>query len=188
MLMIRSHFLLKNLSADNNWQLYFVRKRCNQTFINHWLKWTCALQSFLTGQALPITQESSCTPLCDPAAPCVRQHHMCPAWRDHESLSYGDMSHALSTDVEGTVGVSILIELTRGNDFDVDDVPGRSFLKIWLICRRWLIFPLWDIFGPVHSLWTIWPASTYVSEHVFICATCKRVCVHHPCVSTSTMG
>lgn len=34
----------------------------------------------------------------------------------YESPSYGYMSHALFADVEGTVGVSLLIELTCGND------------------------------------------------------------------------
>lgn len=84
---------MNNIQA-NCWLFYLIKKRCNQTSINQWLKWTHALQQSLSGHltsSLPpslsaITNHqdiillSSLLRVCS-SAPYGREHHMCPAWK-----------------------------------------------------------------------------------------------------------
>ena len=126
-----------NNNRANCWLFYFIRKRCNQASIKQRLKWTHTLQLSLSGHLTspPHTHTRTHTHTSFPFQPsqtirtnhlhlreCVARLHMegsitCVRHEEgHESPSYGYMSHALSTDVEGTMGVSILIELTCGND------------------------------------------------------------------------
>lgn len=210
---------MNNIQA-NCWLFYFIRKRCNQASINQWLKWTHALQLSLSGHLTSpshsaITNHQDTVFLSSSPVSAVRLH----MWgsiacvqheENHESPSYGYMSHALSADVEG---------MGWGGGFHTDRINMWEWLtSLYVSDVLWMFYISWEAFSKDMINWQnmvnfpsvgySWlrasfvdclacPCIASIEAHVCVHAcvhscvrACKHmsVCVYHPCVTTSMMG